>query len=446
VAIPSFDDEELVLRALDELLRIPSISREPARAGDMRRAADWLAGRLGFAGGEVLETGGQPVVLGEWLGKPGAPTVLVYGHYDVQPPGDLAEWETPPFEPAIRDGRIYARGATDDKGPLLIPLAVAEAFLADRGELPVNVRFLIEGEEEVGSPSLPGFLRANAERLAADLVVSADGAMWRPSEPSLTIAARGLVGLDLVVTGARSDLHSGRHGGAIPNPLRALATILAGLHRPDGAVAVEGFYEDVRPLSEDDRAALLAIPFDEEAYRSEIGAQALAGEPGFTALERIWTRPTLEINGLRGGGDLTVIPGEARAHVTCRLVPDQRPVAVLEAVARHVALHCPPGVTVSVLPEADGVPAYSIAADHPGVLAARDALRRVYPGVEPLVVRMGGTLPAASIMGAVLGLETVFFSFSSGDEGLHAPNEFFRLSRLREGLQAWAHLFELLAA
>jgi acetylornithine deacetylase/succinyl-diaminopimelate desuccinylase-like protein len=317
------------------------------------RPTGWRAGWASWAP-KSSRRAGHPVVLGEWLGKPGAPTVLVYGHYDVQPPGDLAEWESPPFEPAIRDGRIYARGATDDKGPLLIPVAVAEAFLADRGELPVNLRFLVEGEEEVGSPSLPAFLRANAERLAADLVVSADGAMWRPSEPSLTIAARGLVGLDLVVTGARSDLHSGRHGGAIPNPLGALATILAGLHRPDGAVAVEGFYEDVRPLSEDDRGALLAIPFDEEAYRSEIGAQALAGEPGFTVLERIWTRPTLEVNGLRAGGDLTVIPREARAHVTCRLVPDQRPAAVLEAVARHVALHCPPGVTVSVFPESDG--------------------------------------------------------------------------------------------
>lgn len=446
MVIPSFDDEQRVLRALDEFLRIPSISREPSCAGDMRRAADWLASRLDFAGGEVVETDGQPIVLGEWLGKPGAPTVLVYGHYDVQPPGDLAEWETPPFEPGIRDGRIHARGATDDKGPLLIPVVAAESFLVERGELPLNVRFLFEGEEEVGSPSLPGFLRANAERLSADLVVSADGAMWRPSEPSLTIAARGLVGFDVVVTGAGSDLHSGRHGGAIPNPLRALAGILAGPHRPDGTVAIEGFYEDVRPVSENDRAALLVIPFDEEAYRSEIGAQALAGEPGFTALERIWTRPTLEVNGLRGGGDLTVIPREVRAHVTFRLVPDQRPAAVLEAVARHVALHCPPGVTASVLPESDGVPAYSIAADHPGVVAARDALRRVYAGVEPLVVHMGGTLPAASIMGAVLGLETVFFSFSSGDEGLHAPNEFFRLSRLREGLQAWAHLFELLAA
>ena len=264
-ATPSFDDEPRYLRELAEFLRIPSISREPAHAGDMRRAAEWLAGRLRFAGGEVVETDGQPVVVGEWLGRPGRPTILVYGHYDVQPPGNEAEWASPPFEPSVRDGRIYARGATDDKGPLLIPILVAEALLAERGELPLNVRFLFEGEEEVGSPSLAGFLQEHRDRLAADLVVSADGAMWRPSEPSLTVAARGLVGLDLVVTGAGSDLHSGRHGGAVPNPLHALASILAGLHASDGSVAVAGFYDDVRPLSDEERAALRAIPFDEEA-------------------------------------------------------------------------------------------------------------------------------------------------------------------------------------
>ncbi len=322
-ATPSFDDEPRYLRELVEFLRIPSISREPSNADDMRRAAEWLAGRLRFAGGEVVETAGRPVVVGEWLGRPGRPTILVYGHYDVQPPGNAAEWGSPPFEPSVRDGRIYARGATDDKGPLLIPILVAEAFLAERGELPLNVRFLFEGEEEVGSPSLAGFLREHRDRLRADLVVSADGAMWRPSEPSLTVAARGLVGLDLVVTGAGADLHSGRHGGAVPNPVHALAAILASLHREDGSVAVAGFYDDVLPLSPEDREALSAIPFDEEAYRDEVGAQALAGEPGYTTLERIWTRPTLEVNGVRGGGDLTVIPqrGACARHLPARSGP-----------------------------------------------------------------------------------------------------------------------------
>jgi acetylornithine deacetylase/succinyl-diaminopimelate desuccinylase-like protein len=270
--------------------------------------------------------------------------------------------------------------------------------------------------------------------------------MWRPSEPSLTIAARGLVGLDLIVTGAASDLHSGRHGGAVPNPLHALSAILASLHRPDGSVAVAGFYDDVRPLGTEEKAALRAIPFDEEDYREEVGARALLGEPGFTTLERVWTRPTLEVNGIRGGGDLTVIPREARAHVTCRLVPEQRPAAVLEALARHVETYCPPGVAAAVVPESDGVPAYSIPAEHRGIVSAREALRRVYPGVEPLLVRMGGTLPAASILGDVLGLDTVFFSFSGGGECLHAPNEFFRLARLREGQEAWAELLQLLAS
>jgi acetylornithine deacetylase/succinyl-diaminopimelate desuccinylase-like protein len=412
----------------------------------MRRAARWLAGQLRFAGGEVLETDGHPVVLGEWTGAPGRPTILVYGHYDVQPPGDGSEWESPPFEPDVRDGRIYARGATDDKGPLLIPIKVAEAFLARDGALPLNVRFLFEGEEEVGSRSLPAFLRAHSERLRSDLVVSADGAMWRSSEPSVTIAARGLVALELAVRGAASDLHSGRHGGAVPNPLRALAELVAGLHAPGGRVAVAGFYDDVAGLAQADREALARIPFDEEVYREEVGASVLAGEPGFTALERIWTRPTLEVNELAGGGPFTVIPREARAHLTCRLVPEQRPEAIASAIAAHVAERCPSGVEATVSAEAGAVPAYAIPADHPGVVAAGRALRAVYPEQEPLLVRMGGTLPAASIFDELLGLKTVFFSFSSGDENLHAPNEFFRLARLREGMCAWAELLLLLAA
>src|SRR5438128_5417936 len=324
-ATPSFDDGPRYLCELTEFLSIPSVSSDPARRPELREAAEWVASQLGFARGRVVETDGHPVVLGEWLGAPGAPTILVYGHYDVQPPGDEAEWETPPFSPSVRGGRIYARGATDDKGPMLVPLKVAEAFLDQLGALPLNVRFLFEGEEEIGSPSLAGVLRDHRDELAADLVVSADGAMWRSSEPSIAIAAKGLLALDLVVTGPSADLHSGRHGGAVQNPLHALAQILAGLHEPDGSVAVDGFYDDVLPLSVADRAALARVPFDEEAYRDEVGVPALHGEPGFTTLERLWTRPTLEVNGVEGGGRFTVIPRRARAHVTCRLVPDQVP-------------------------------------------------------------------------------------------------------------------------
>jgi acetylornithine deacetylase/succinyl-diaminopimelate desuccinylase-like protein len=444
-ATPSFDEGPRYLRELMEFLSIPSISSDPARKPDLRRAAEWVAAQLAFANGRVVETAGHPVVLGEWLEAPGAPTILVYGHYDVQPPGDEAEWETPAFSPSVRDGRIYARGATDDKGPMLVPLKVAEAFLDELGALPLNVRFLFEGEEEIGSPSLAGVLRGRRDELDADVVVSADGAMWRASEPSIAIAAKGILALDVVVTGPGTDLHSGRHGGAVQNPLHALSQLLAGLHEPDGTVAVGGFYDDVLPLRDADRAALTRVPFDEEAYRLEVGVPALHGEPGFSTLERLWTRPTLEVNGVEGGGRFTVIPRQARAHITCRLVPDQDPAAIFAAVRAHLQAQRPPGVEVAVEAEPGAVPAYAIASDHPAVRAATKALAAVYPDDETLLVRIGGTLPAASLFHEILGLKTLLFSFSTADEQLHAPNEFFRLSRLGEGMRAWAELWRLLA-
>lgn len=412
----------------------------------MRRAAEWVAARLDFAGGRVVDTDGQPLVLGEWLGAPGAPTILVYGHYDVQPPGDESEWETPPFAPHVRDGRMYARGATDDKGPVFVALETARAFHAETGALPLNVRFLIEGEEEVGSPSLERFLAARRAELAADLVVSADGAMWRASEPSIAIAAKGLLALDLAVTGPSSDLHSGRHGGAVQNPNHALAELVASFHAADGSVAVAGFYDDVTELAAADRETLARVPFDEESYRTEVGVPALHGEPGYTTLERLWTRPTLEVNELRGGGAFTVIPRSAQAHITCRLVPGQQPEAVLGAIEAHVRGAAPHGVDVRVEAEPGAVPAYAIAADHPAVHAGVEALRAVYPAREPLLVRIGGTLPAAVLFERTLGLKTLLFSFSTSDENLHAPNEFFRLDRLEEGMAAWAALWQLLAA
>jgi acetylornithine deacetylase/succinyl-diaminopimelate desuccinylase-like protein len=421
---------------LAELLAIPSVSSEPEHAQDLRRAAEWIAERLAFANGRVVETDGHPIVLAEWLGVPGAPTILVYGHYDVQPAGDAAAWTTPPFAPDVRDGRIYARGATDDKGPVYVALETARRF----HELPLNVRFLIEGEEEIGSPSLGPFLARNREALAADLVVSADGAMWRPSEPSIAIAAKGLLALDLIVEGPASDLHSGRHGGAVLNPNHALAALVAGLHDADGRVAVAGFYDDVAPLGAGDR-----IPFDDDAYRAEVGVPELYGEPGFTTLERLWTRPTLEVNQLRGGAAFTVIPRSASAHITCRLVPDQQPERIFDAIADHVRRTAPAAVRARVEARAGAVPAYAIPADHPAVRAARSALERVYPDTEPLLVRIGGTLPAATLFERELGVKTLLFSFSTSDEQLHAPNEFFRLSRIEEGIAAWTELWRLLA-
>src|SRR4051812_26841763 len=426
---------------LAELLAIPSVSSEPERAQDLRRAAAWIAKRLAFANGRVVETDGQPIVLAEWLGAPGAPTILVYGHYDVQPAGDEGAWTTPPFAPDVRDGRIYARGATDDKGPVYVALETARRVHAQAGALPLNVRFLIEGEEEIGSPSLGPFLAANRAALACDVVVSADGAMWRPTEPSIAIAAKGLLALDLVVEGPASDLHSGRHGGAVLNPNHALAAIVAGLHDADGRVAVPGFYDDVAPLGD----ALERIPFDEHAYRTEVGVPELHGEPGFSTLERLWTRPTLEVNELRGGAAFTVIPRSASAHITCRLVPEQRPERIFEAIAAHVARTSPSAVRARVELRPGAVPAYAIPADHPAVRAARSALEHVYPSTEPLLVRIGGTLPAATLFERELGVKTLLFSFSTSDEQLHAPNEFFRLSRIDEGIAAWTELWRLLA-
>jgi acetylornithine deacetylase/succinyl-diaminopimelate desuccinylase-like protein len=444
--IPSFDERERYVRELSAFLAIRSVSRDPDCRGEMRRAAEWVAGQLDFAAGRVVETAGHPVVLGEWLGEAGAPTILVYGHYDVQPPGDEGEWQTPPFAPDVRDGRVYARGATDDKGPVVVALETAKAFHAQTGALPLNVRFLIEGEEEVGSPSLEHFLEERRAELAADLVVSADGAMWRAGEPSIAIAAKGLLALELVVTGPGSDLHSGRHGGAVQNPNHALAELVASFHAADGSVAVAGFYDGVVELAPADRDALARVPFDDEEYRREVGVPALHGEPAYTTLERLWTRPTLEVNELRGGGPFTVIPRSAQAHVTCRLVPGQRPDAVLAAIEAHVRRVAPPGVDVRVEPEPGAVPAYAIPADHPAVQAGEQALRTVYPDREPLLVRIGGTLPAAVLFERALGLKTLLFSFSTSDENLHAPNEFFRLDRLEEGMAAWAELWRLLAA
>lgn len=433
--IPS---SERLRSALAEFVAIPSVSLDPSRAGDMREAANWVASQLAFANGRVVETDGHPVVLGERIVADEAPTVLVYGHYDVQPPGDETAWRTPPFEPSIRDGRLYGRGATDDKGPVVV------ALQASRGDVGMNLRFLFEGEEEIGSPSLPRFLDEHRDELAADLVVSADGAMWRASEPSIAIAAKGLLGLDVEVDGPASDLHSGRHGGAVLNPNHALAEIVASLHDADGRVGVPGFYDDVVELSADDRNALRRIAFDDETYRRETGAPLLHGEPSYSTLERLWTRPTLEVNELRGGGAFTVIPSRATAHITCRLVPDQDPGRVFAAVASHIEGLAPTAVRVSVKQQGGAVPAYAIASDHPAVGAALDALRSVYDQ-EPLLVRIGGTLPAAVLFEQHLGLKTLLFSFSTADENLHAPNEFFRLSRLDEGLAAWRELFRRLA-
>lgn len=435
---------DTLLGSLAEYVAIPSISRT-ADAKTMREAADWVAAQLDFADGRVEETAGFPVVRADWLGAPGAPTILVYGHYDVQPTGSRDEWLSDPFTLSLDGAVVRGRGVTDDKGPVLLVLRLARAFIEQRGALPLNIRFLIEGEEEVGSPNLPAYVTAHAEELAADLVISADGAQWRPSEPSLSIASKGLVPVDVVVTGAENDLHSGRFGGTVANPVHALATILASLHSADGAVAVPGFYTGVGELSDLRRAEIGAVDFDDAEYRTRLGVEQLAGEAGFTTLERLWERPTLEITGVEGGGKYSIIPHIATGYLCCRLVGDQNPDAVFEAIRAHILALELPGVRVSVTTDAGRVPAYRIEADHPAIGAATAALEHVYPGQPVLLAVIAGTLPATTLFERVLGAKTLFFSFSTADENLHAPNEFLRVARLHEGMRAWERLWLSLA-
>ncbi len=443
--------EQDILDALIAFVQLPSVSTDPAYREGIARAAQWAAEQIRLAGPfdvEIIPTAGHPLVYGEWLGAPGKPTVIVYGHYDVQPPEPLDKWQTPPFAPEVREGRLYGRGVSDDKGPMLIPIKVAQAFFETRGGLPINVRFLFEGEEEVGSAHLETFIRDNPMRLAADFVLSADGAMWRIDEPSITVACRGMVGLEFALTTAAKDLHSGRYGGGINNALHAMAALVASLHAPDGRVAVTGFYDAVEAVSPDERAAMTTLGFDEMAWLAQIGGQAAFGEPGYTTLERLWTRPTLEVNGMWGGyqgaGSKTVIPAEAYAKITCRLVPHQHPDDIAEKLIAHLEAHRPPGAQLSITRDGYGALPYRIDPTHMGLKVAEAALIDVY-GKKPLYVRMGGTIPVSEFFKRRLNLDTVFFSFSTADEDFHAPNEFFRLHRLREGLEAWARYWERLS-
>jgi acetylornithine deacetylase/succinyl-diaminopimelate desuccinylase-like protein len=436
---------DVLLPELAEYVGIPSDSRGASRE-TMREAASWVAAQLEFADGRVVETGGNPVVRADWLNAPGAPTILVYGHYDVQPTGSRDEWVTDPFVMTIDGDVIRGRGVTDDKGPVFIVLKLAQAFMAQRGGLPLNVKFLIEGEEEIGSPSLPRYAREHAEELAADLVISADGAQWRHGEPSLSIASKGLVSLDIVVHGANSDLHSGRFGGTVANPVHALSTILASLHDENGAVAAAGFYDGVANPDSIRRAEIAAVPFDDAEYRKTLGVSALSGEAGFTTLERLWERPTLEITGVVAGGKYSVIPHVATGHIVSRLVGTQDPERVVESIERHVRGLGIPGVEIEVNVDPGRVPAYRIDADHPAIRAASAALNHVYPGKQVLLAVIAGTLPATTLFEEVIGAKTLFFSFSTADENLHAPNEFLRTERIHEGMRAWEQLWLLLAS
>jgi acetylornithine deacetylase/succinyl-diaminopimelate desuccinylase-like protein len=437
---------------LADLCRIPSVSTDIAYQGGieaMATALERLLARAGFPVVERVATGGHPAILAEWCAAAGAPTVLVYGHYDVQPPDPVEAWTSPPFEPTVRDGRLYARGAADDKGPMLIPILAAAAWGAVAGRPPVNLKLLLEGEEETGSPHLAGTVARLSDRLACDVVVSADGAMWRADLPSVTVASRGLVALDVAVTGAAKDLHSGRHGGMAPNPVRALVAMLASLHDADGRVAVDGFWT---PAPEDPkiREAIRAARFDAARYFAEIGAPPPDPLPaGDDLLAANWLAPTLEFNGVSGGyagpGTKTVIPTEARAKITCRLVSGQDPSAVFEAIRRHLAARLPSGCRLHVTRHGPGSAAFALDPDLPA-LAVVETLLGELLGAPPLRVAMGATIPIGAVFAEHLAAGTVFFSWATADEDYHAPNEFFRLSSFRTGQIAWARLLDRLAA
>jgi acetylornithine deacetylase/succinyl-diaminopimelate desuccinylase-like protein len=442
--------EERILGELCAFARIPSVSTDPAYAAHIAEAVAFVAAQLRAAGlehVEVLPGDGHPAIYADWLHADGTPTILVYGHYDVQPPDPVSAWASPPFEPTLRDGRLYGRGTSDNKGPMLIPIKVAEAFIEAQGRLPVNVKFLIEGEEEIGSKHLGATIERERRRLAADFVHSADGARWRVDLPAVNVASRGITVLEASVATAAKDLHSGRYGGTVANPLHLMARLVASLHDDNGRVAVEGFYDGVKEPTNAERDAIAAVPFDEAAYLGLTGAAALLGERGYSTLERQWIRPTLDLNGMWGGyqgaGSKTSIPHEAHAKISCRLVPGQEPERIAALIRHHLERYCPPGGRITVSGEGHGARAYEMPADHPCLAVAETVLGELY-GREPLRIRIGATLPVSEMFKRVLGIDTLLFSFSTSDEDFHAPNEFFRVQSLRDGLAAWARYWEIL--
>ncbi|HYH78283.1 MAG TPA: dipeptidase [Longimicrobium sp.] len=432
---------------LNELLRIPSVSAKSEHKADTAAAAEWLANRMraiGLTTVEIVPTAGHPVVLGEWRGAEGAPTLLVYGHYDVQPAEPLDEWLTPPFEPTERDGKLFARGSVDDKGQVYLHLKAVEAHLAENGTLPVNVVFLIEGEEEVGSPHLAEFLAANAERLRCDAVMISDTTMFAPGLPSITIGLRGLAYMEVRVQGPATDLHSGAYGGAVVNPANALAKIIAQLHDDQGRVTIPGFYDAVREIEAEEKATIAGLPFQEETLREEVGAPKLGGERGYGALERLWVRPTLDVNGLLSGytgeGAKTVLPARAMAKVSMRLVPDQEYHQVERAFTEHVKSLAPEGVTVEVEALHGGQPWFA-APSGPVFEAARRALEKAY-GRDPVTIREGGSIPIVKAFEDTLHAPVVLIGFGLPGENAHAPNEWMSLDNFHRGAEAIAALYD----
>jgi acetylornithine deacetylase/succinyl-diaminopimelate desuccinylase-like protein len=435
---------------LMELLAMPSVSTSPEHADDVRATAAWVADRLRRAGVpevKIVDTAGHPSVLGRWQVGDDQPTVLIYGHYDVQPEEPVELWETPAFEPTVRDGKVYARGSSDMKGNLLTAIHGVEALARADGQPPINVTFLFEGEEEIGSPNLPKLVADEKAFLAADAVLSADGGQFGPDQPELSVGLKGLGGCQVNLTTANTDLHSGMFGATVPNAVQAMVQLAATFHDADGRVQVEGFYDAVHDLTPEERAEIAEVPFDEQAFAGDIGLDELWGEKGWSPVERSWARPTLDLNGIWGGfqgdGTKTVTPREAHLKVTCRLVPDQDPVEIVNLVEKHVQKHCPPGAKVEVQRIPGSAKPFVLDRSNPVNIAAGEVLEELFV-TKPYITRSGGTIPATGIFKDVLGAETIGYAWSMPGSGAHAPNEWYRLEDYERGRVGYAMLLERL--
>ena len=447
------NNREKFNKELLDFIAIPSIAALPEHSKDVQRAASWLEKKLldvGVENVEVMETGGQPAVYGDWMHAGNEkPTVLIYGHFDVQPVDPVELWDHDPFTPTIKDEKIFARGASDDKGSMFIPIIVFEAIYKSSGSFPFNIKFLFEGEEEIASPKMPEFVSNNVDKLKCDMIFSADGGQFSEDEPNLAVGFKGILGFDIEVIGPETDKHSGLFGAAIANPIMALTQLLSSMRNKDGEITIDGFYDEVVPLSDKDKAEIARVPFDEKQYLQLTGSIGLDGEAGYTAPERIGARPTLDVNGIWGGyqgvGTKTVLPSKASAKITCRLVANQKPKEILKKIENHVNRFLPNGVVGKVIPLQDEGDPLLIPEIHKSTDIARDVLRNVYDR-EPYMIRVGGSIPILSAFYKYLGVHATMFAFQLDDENWHAPNEFFRLSSFYRGQEAYRQLFHKLGS
>jgi acetylornithine deacetylase/succinyl-diaminopimelate desuccinylase-like protein len=443
------ENETRLLDELIALLRIPSISTLPEHKNDVQRAAQFVADSLKKAGlenVEIIKTAGHPLIYGDWLHAPGKPTVLLYGHYDVQPPDPLELWETPPFEPTIRDGNLYARGSADDKGQMYMHIKAVEGLQAINGKLPVNVKFLIEGEEEVGGESIAKYVAENPKKLKADVALVSDTALYADGIPTLCIGLRGLIYTEIVATGPMRDLHSGLYGGAAPNAVFGLVELLAKLKDAGGVIQIPGIYDDVQPPDPAELASWKSLPFDEQEFvKKEVGSTQLTGEKNYSVLERVWARPTLEVHGIAGGftaaGAKTVIPAKATAKVSLRMVPNQDPEKVLAAYREFVRKNTPAGIQTEVRVLSAG-PAVMVDPNSPAIQIAAKAFSEML-GRPTVFTRSGGSIPIVGDFAKHLGIPTILMGFGLPDDGLHSPNEKYRVSNYYTGIMTIAHFLEL---